>query len=78
MTKWLIVPVLCLTACTTTMRLTHPTKSIEDTYRDEVECKALAQQGAGDGFGLVHEGIKADLLLKCYKGRGYVQAQPQP
>lgn len=72
--KWLIVPVLLLTACASRTMFVHETKSQTEQYRDEVECKALAQLGSGDGFGYLHDSIKRDLYIKCLKSRDYREA----
>ena len=62
---------LALASCTTTSMMLSAKPEMEQK-RDAVECQRDAQQGAGDGFGMIHR-IEVNRLLKlCLEGRGWV------
>lgn len=68
-----IAVVLLLTGCTT-VRYTHPTKSLQAQMGDEVECLAKAQMAAGDGWGLVHQIEVNRLYDKCLRSLGWTRS----
>lgn len=59
-----------LTSCTT-MPTLSPTATPEEK-RAYVECQGAARQGAGDGFGLLHQLEVNRLYALCMEGRGWV------
>jgi hypothetical protein len=71
MKRWLVLGVgLAMTACVNI----HPGPGVSehDWLRAEVECKALAEQGAGPHGLLGRSVIVNDLLSKCLRSRGGV------
>lgn len=72
MWKGLVIVGMCVLISGCAIKtLDHPTKTPQAKLTDEVECKALARQGAGDGFGLVYQMVYTDLLVKCLHGRDW-------
>lgn len=64
---------LLLGACTTYYPPAHATRA--QALRDEVECKALAEQAAGPDGTLFRGLTRADALVKCLQSRDWNPAQ---
>jgi hypothetical protein len=71
MKRWFVLGLGVLAvACA---HMDHPTAEMVTKQRDEVECKALAEQGAPQPGTFFRETLKADLLMKCLESRGWVR-----
>lgn len=72
MRRWMVGLglVLGLAGCTT---MDHRHASHEQKLKDEVECRALAQQGAPPPGTFFRELRAQELLKKCLESRGWTQ-----
>jgi hypothetical protein len=75
MRRWLVIGMgLLLGACSTYYPPAHLTKA--QALKDQVECKALAEQAAGPQGSLLRGVVRNDALGKCYVSRDWTEERP--
>lgn len=63
---------LMLVGCAVPQKMLVSAKPIPEQKRDQVECQALAVQGAGQGYGWLYQVRVRELYELCLEGRSWV------